>query len=99
MSGQSAMHFNDPTVWALASLLLHVPYTQSMLDNFCKAGGVRALLKVLRESRYMRTIQYAVQIIGKILCGREPGELMMCRHLAEELYHSGEQRHQLYCTA
>ncbi len=94
--GQKAMHFNDPTAWAVTSLLLHVPYTQSMLESFLNTGGVRALLRVLQESRCLMTIDYALQFVGKILDGREAES--MCWKLAEEFHDAGEQSTQSHCT-
>jgi hypothetical protein len=77
------IHFNNPTGMAAAALSAAILSSGPILDSFLEAGGVPALVRLLRDSACPLTPIYAAGIIDTLLRSQtgpsarrgRPGEL------------------------
>ncbi len=88
---------NSPTAVAVSTLFFSLPYSEPMLHNFFVAGGVHAVLRVLREWSDPNLIGYAVGLILRILDDPEPRTVKWRQQLTRHFHRSGK-RSSHYCT-
>ncbi len=94
--GEKLLHFDDPTVLALAALGVFRPYSAGMLDSFVEAGGVSAVMPVLKSSSCQTTLTCTAGLVGGLLADaytlvwQDPTwSLEKARALADEFYNAG----------
>jgi hypothetical protein len=66
------LHFNDPSAVAVASLSTAVPYGGPLLYSFLEAGGLDALVRLLKESSCPLALGYTLHLIRQLMTGGSP---------------------------